>query len=133
MTASAARGARRLGCTTLPRVLAALTALALLIAACGSGGEATAPRQPVAAVRIVPESVEVVARGTVQLTAAMWDASGRAVDHRAVTWASSNPTVGIVSAAGLVTAVNKGSTTVTVTCEDRRATAEVIVFLPKGV
>ena len=131
MTASAARGARRLGCTALPRVLAALTAVALLIPACG--GEAAAPREPVAAVRIVPESVEVVVRGTVELTAAMWDASGRAVDHRAVTWASSNPTVGIVSAAGLVTAVNKGSTTVTVTCEDRRATAVVIVFLPKGV
>ena len=119
--------------TALPRVLAALTALALLIAACGSGGEATAPRQPVAAVRIVPESVEVVVRGTAQLTAATWDASGRAVGHRAVTWASSNPTVGIVSATGLVTALNSGSTTVTATCEDRRATAVVIVFVAMGV
>ena len=90
--------------TARPRVLAGLTALALLIAACGSGGEATAPRQPVAAVRIVPESVEVVVRGTVQLTAAT-----------------------------LVTALKRGSTTVTFTCQDRRATAVVIVFLPMGV
>jgi uncharacterized protein YjdB len=119
--------------TTLPRVLAALTAFVLLIAACGSGGEATAPRQPVAAVRIVPESVEVVVRGTVQLAAATWDASGRAVGHRAVTWASSDPGVATVSATGLVTARLRGSTTVTVTCEDQRATAVVIVFLPKGV
>ena len=108
---------------------ATITALTLLIAACG----VTAPPEPVAAVRIVPESVEVVVRGTVQLTAATWDASGRAVGHRAVTWASSNPAVGTVSATGLVTALNKGSTTVTATCEDRRATAVVIVFLPMGV
>jgi len=119
--------------TTLPRVFAALTAFVLLIAACGSGGEATAPPQAVAAVRIVPESVEVVVRGTVQLTAATWDASGRAVGHLAVTWASSHPAVATVSATGLVTALLRGSTTVTVTCEDRRATAVVIVFLPKGV
>jgi len=55
-------------------------------------------------VRIVPESVEVVVRGAVQLTAAT-----------------------------LVTALKRGSTTVTFTCQDRRATAVVIVFLPMGV
>jgi uncharacterized protein YjdB len=119
--------------TARPRVLAALTALALVIASCGSEDEATAPRQPVAAVRIVPESAELVVRGTVQLTAAMWDASGGTVSGRAATWASSHPGVATVSATGLVTALNKGSTTVTATCEDRRATAVVIVFVPMGV
>jgi hypothetical protein len=118
--------------TARPHVLAGLTALALQVAGC-RGGEWTAPPPPIAAVAIVPESSEIVVGGAVQLTAAMWDASGRAVGHRAVTWASSDPTVAIVSATGLVTALNRGSTTVTVTCEDRRATAVVIVFVPMGV
>ena len=107
-----------------------LALLALLVAACG---EATAPPRPVAAMGIVPESVEVVVRGTVQLTAAMWDASGRAVRGREMTWASSNPAVGSVTSTGLVTALIRGSTTITVTCDGRRATAVVVVFLPMGV
>ena len=119
--------------TARPRVLAGLTALALQVAGCRGGGEWTAPPPPIAAVAIVPESAEVVVRETVQLTAATWNASGRAVGHRAVTWASSHPAVATVSATGLVTALLKGSTTVTATCEDRRATAVVIVFVAMGV
>jgi len=113
----------------LTRRLIPLVGFTLLLIACAS----TAPPPPVVALTIVPVTTELVVGATVQLTAATWDASGRAVGHRAVTWASSNPTVGIVSATGLVTALNRGSTTVTVTCEDRRATAVVIVFLPMGV
>jgi uncharacterized protein YjdB len=105
----------------------------LLVVACGSGGEWTAPPPPVAAVTIKPESVEVVVRGTVQLTATTWDASGRAVHGRAVTWASSNRAVGMVSATGLVTALIRGSTTITVTCGGERGTAVVVVFVPMGV
>ena len=114
-------------------VVTALTALIALLAACGTGDPSTAPSQPVAGVSIVPEAVEVVVRETVQLTAAMWDASGRSVRGRAMTWASSNPSVGRVSSTGLVTALVRGSTTITVTCDGRRATAVVVVFLPMGV
>ena len=114
----------------LLRVVGWLAPLALLVAACG---EATAPPPPIAAVTIVPESVEIVLRGTVQLTAAMWDASGSAVRGRALTWASTDPAVGSVSSTGLVTALIKGSMTVTVTCEGQRATAVVVVFQPMGV
>ena len=114
----------------LLRVVTGLAPLVLLVAACG---EATAPPPAIAAVTIVPETVEVVVQGTVQLTAAMWDASGRAVRGRAMTWASSNPAVVSVSTTGLVTALIRGSTTITVTCEGRRAAAVVVVFLPMGV
>ena len=114
----------------LLRMVTGLAALVLLVAACG---ESTAPPPPIAAVTIVPESVEVVVRGTVQLTPAMWDASGSAVRERAMTWASSDPAVGTVSSTGLVTALLRGSTTITLTCEGRRATAVVVVFLPMGV
>jgi len=109
----------------LPAVLAALAVLAC--------SEASAPPSTIAAVAIMPESVEVVVRGTVQLTAAMWDVSGSAVRGRAMSWASSDPAVGSVSSTGLVTAFLRGSTTITVTCEGRRATAVVVVFLPMGV
>ena len=113
----------------LLRVVGWLAPLALLVAACG---ESTAAARPVAAVTIVPESVEVVVSGTVQLTAT-WDASGSVVRGRTMTWASSDPAVGSVSSTGLVTALIRGSTTITVTCEGRRATAVVVVFLPMGV
>ena len=86
----------------LLRVVTGLAPLVLLVAACG---EATAPPPAIAAVTIVPETVEVVVQGTVQLTAAMWDVSGRAVRGRAMTWASSNPAVVSVSTTGLVTDV----------------------------
>ena len=114
----------------LLRMAAALDTLAVLIAACG---ESTAPPPPIAAVTIEPKSVEVVVHGAVQLTAAMWDASGSAVRGRAMTWASSDDAVGSVSSTGLVTALIRGSTTIMVTCEGRRATAVVVVFLPMGV
>ena len=114
----------------LLRIVGRLAPFVLLVAACG---ESTAPPPPIAAVTIVPESVEVVVHGTVQLTGAVWDASGRAVRGRAITWASSDPVVGSVSSTGLVTAFLRGSTTITVTCEGRRATAVVVVFLPMGV
>ena len=114
----------------LVRVLARLAPLMLLVAACR---EPMAPLPSIAAVTIVPETVEVVVQGTVQLTAALWDASGRAVPGGAMTWASSDPAVGRVSSTGLVTALLRGSTTITVTCEGRSAMAVVVVFLPMGV
>ena len=114
---------------TLPRIVAAL----VLLAGCGTGDRSTAPPPTIAAVAIMPESVEVVVRGTVQLTAAMWDAAGTTVRGRAMTWASSDPAVGSVSSTGLVTALIRGSTTITVMCEGRRATAVVVVFLAMGV
>ena len=114
----------------LLRIVAGLPAFALLVAACNA---AAAPPVPIAAVTVVPESVEVVVQGTVQMTAAMWDASGSAVRGRAMTWASSDPRVATVSDTGLVTTQLRGSTTITVTCDGRRATAVVVVFLPMGV
>ena len=113
------------------RALVRLAPLALLLAACA--GEAIAPPPPIAAVTIMQDSVEVVVHGTVQLAAALWDASGSAIHGRAMTWASSDPAVGSVSSTGLVTARLRGSATITVTCEGRSATAVVVVFLPMGV
>ena len=88
--------------------------------------------RPIAAVTIVPESVAVVTRGTVQLSATMWDATGRVARGRGLMWASGSPAVATVSPTGLVTALLEGSTTVTATCQGRSDTT-VVVFLPMGV
>ena len=108
---------------------AALLPLALLMAACG---EPTAPPQPVAALTIQPGVRR--SRGAQDRTAhgGAVDASGSAISGWAMTWASSDLAVATVSPAGRVTTLVAGSTTITVTCEGRSATAVVVVFLPIG-
>jgi len=103
---------------------------ALFVSMCRSAGE---PSAPVAAVTIEPVSAEVVVGGTVQLTAATWDAAGGVLHGRVVTWAQSDPTVGTVSATGLATAVAGGSLTITATSEGQRGTSIVTVHLAMGV
>jgi uncharacterized protein YjdB len=82
---------------------------------------------------IAPETTEIVVGATVQLTAATWDADGHVLVGRDVTWGHSDPSVGTVSATGLVTAHAKGSTTITATSEGRRCTSVVIVRRAMGV
>ena len=111
------------------RRLVPLLTSALLLVACTS----TSPPQPVADVTIVPVTTELVVGATVQLTAATWDADGHVLLGRDVKWAHSDPSVGTVSATGLVTAHARGSTTITATSEGRRCTSVVIVRLAMGV
>jgi len=111
------------------RRLIPLLTSALLLVACTS----TSAPQPVADVTIVPETTELVVGATVQLTAATWDADGHVLPGREVTWAHSDPRVGTVSAAGLVTAHAKCSTTITATSEWGRCTSVVIVHPAMGV
>jgi len=102
---------------------------ALLLLACAS----TAPPPSVAAMTIAPVTTEIVIGTTVQLTATTWDASGRVLQGREVTWTHSDPTVGTVSATGLVTARSRGTTTITATSEGQHCTSVVIVRLAMGV
>ena len=113
----------------LIRTLTPAVAFALLLAAC----QATAPPPPVAAVTIAPVTVELVIGASVQLRAATWDADGRVLRGRSVTWANSDPAVGAVSATGMVRALTRGSTTITATSEGQRGTSVVIVHLAMGV
>src|SRR5258706_2366962 len=52
---------------------------------------------------------------TEQLTAALADAQGQPLSNRAISWATSNATIATVTSAGVVTAINPGSTTVSAT------------------
>jgi uncharacterized protein YjdB len=72
----------------------------------------------------VKSATSLVVGGAEQLAAAV--APANATDP-GVTWKSSNPTVATVSAAGLVTALNAGTATVTVTTVDGGKTASCTV------
>ena len=66
-----------------------------------------------AGVWVAPNALTFTALGqTAQLAATVLDESGRVVDGAAVSWWSGNPAVATVDAAGLVTAVGIGTTTV---------------------
>jgi len=73
----------------------------------------TANGVPVASVVVSPATVSMSVSGTAQLSATPKDAFGTVLTGRAVTWTSANPAVATVSAAGLVTGVAAGSTTIT--------------------
>jgi uncharacterized protein YjdB len=82
---------------------------------------------PVAAVAVTPGSATLTAGQTASLSAAVTDANGNVLSGRTVTWSSANNGVAKVSALGLVTAVNAGTTTITATSEGKSGTAQVIV------
>ena len=103
-----------------------LVALATLFAACG-GDDATEP--PVATtLAISPSSAELSSLGeTVQLTATVRDRNGQPIAGAPVNWATDATSVATVNGAGLVTAVDNGSATVTATSGGVSGTAAVTV------
>ena len=85
---------------------------------------------PVASVAVTPATATVAIGQTQQLTATVRDAAGNALTGRTVTWSSSNPSIALVSSAGLVTAVGPGPATITATAEGKSGTATVTVPAP---
>ncbi len=85
---------------------------------------------PVASVDVEPASATIAAGATVQLTATPRDASGTPLPGRAVTWSSSDNTIAVVSADGLVTGASEGIVTITATSEGQDGTASIDVFVP---
>lgn len=104
---------------------------ALASIACGGAGETgtTTPRPPaVASIRVTPDSIALVATESVQLGAELRDASGNVLTDRAVAWSVADASVAAVSSAGLVTAVARGTTTVSASSEGTSATARLTVL-----
>ncbi len=64
---------------------------------------------------------------TVQLAAVTRDAGGAVLTGRAVAWSPGTPAVASVSAAGVVTALSSGASTITATSEGRTGTANITV------
>jgi alpha-tubulin suppressor-like RCC1 family protein len=100
----------------------------LSLSSCGGGGgDAVGPSAPVpvASVTVSPGQLSLLVGQIQQFTATTKDASGNVLSGRTVTWASSAPGVGTVSATGLVTGVSAGSATITATSEGQSGTATV--------
>jgi hypothetical protein len=125
-----------------PRVALTLAAIALASACAETalepvrGDEPNGPppadtaRPPAAVVAVVEldAATLVIDEGTTrQLLATPRDSGGRALEGRAVTWASSDPDVATVSAGGTVAARRSGVATITATADGKSAEARVTV------
>ncbi len=110
---------------------------AILAVACGDSEGPTAPEPtapppgsepaPVASVTLTADSAEVAVAGQRQLQATVRDGLGNELPGREVTWASSDPAVALVDAAGVVSGVGLGSVTVTATAEGVSGTITIDV------
>lgn len=110
----------------------AILSLALL-AACAK--DATAPLPPVTTVSIQPPaSTSFYVGDSTIMTAAVRGTNGSVLTSRAVTWASSDPTVATVRPAGtvaaMIRAMKPGNVTITATSEGKRGTIDVLVTGP---
>ena len=87
----------------------------------------TVVRVPVAQVVITPAETEVRRQKTVKLTATTFDAQGKVLTGRAVTWSSSNQILATVDQNGIVTGRVIGVVTITATSEGVSRSAKVTV------
>lgn len=100
--------------------------------AASSGGKSasasiTVTARPVSLVRITPGSATISVSSSIPLQAEALDASGAVVVGHPVTWSSSNETIAVVSAGGLVAGLSTGSVTITATIDGRAGTAAISV------
>lgn len=84
---------------------------------------------PVASVVVIPDNATIVVRDSVQLTATLFDAAGRILIGRQITWSSSDTMVAPVSAEGVVKGLALGSVNITATSEGHTGTAMVRIVL----
>ena len=112
---------------------AAVSQGAATVTATAEGISASASLQvsnePVALMSVAPETASIQAGETIQMSAAPQDVDGQLLSGRTVTWSSSDEGVAQVSAAGVVTGVSVGTTTITAASEGIQATADVTVTL----
>jgi uncharacterized protein YjdB len=95
-----------------------MTVGAATITAADGGVSGTARitvRAQVASVEVTPTTTTIPLGETVQLTATPRDATGTALSGRTVTWQSSNTTVAVVDATGMVVGMAVGTAAITAT------------------
>jgi 3-hydroxybutyryl-CoA dehydrogenase len=71
---------------------------------------------------VTPTSAAIVVGGAIQLTATPADTGRDPVRASPVTWSTDNPSVAVVSASGLVTAVGQGQATISASVDGGRVT-----------
>jgi uncharacterized protein YjdB len=82
---------------------------------------------PVNSVAVGLASSSLQVGQSTQATVTLRDASGNVLSGRSVTWSSSSPSVGSVSATGVVTAVAAGATNIVATSEGKSGSATLTV------
>ena len=114
-------------------VVVAVGAGTVAIAASSGGKSASATitvtRRPVTLVRVSPGSATIPVTGSLALSAEALDATGSPIPDLTVAWTSSDETIAIVSANGVVAGIAVGSVTITATVEGRSGTAAITVAL----
>ena len=94
-----------------------------------TGSAVVTVRAGVASVAVTPANAAITIGGQpVQLTAEPRNAAGAPVAGRTAVWSSGNPAIATVTAAGLVTAVAQGTTTVTATVDGAAGAASIQVL-----
>jgi alpha-tubulin suppressor-like RCC1 family protein len=102
--------------------------------AAGKTGTATATvsgasQEPVATVSVSPGPLTLAKGGAQLFEAILEDQAGNLLFGRAVSWASSDPSVATVSLTGVVTGVAPGTATITATAEEKSGTSQVSVSI----
>jgi uncharacterized protein YjdB len=88
---------------------------------------------PIASVVLQPRSATIQRGATLQLSAAVTDASGAVVTNRSLTWTSTNAGVAVVSASGLVTASSVGSVQIIAALDGKADSVSVsVIAVPVG-
>ncbi|MCC6771571.1 MAG: Ig-like domain-containing protein [Gemmatimonadaceae bacterium] len=117
------------------RDLLPLATLLLSLSGCGggAGGNATVPPPPsvdVASVELSSGSHTLNVGERVTITAVARTTGGAVVTTRPVSWSTSAPTVAQVGSDGTVTAVGRGTASITATVQGRSATVLITVDAP---
>ena len=83
--------------------------------------------KPVGAVILSPSQTSLTVGATVQLTTQVIDATGNVLTGRPIAFASSAPSIAMVSGGGVVTAIAPGNAVITATSEGKVGTADIVV------
>lgn len=103
------------------------------VAACGdkpAGPAQTSSTDTIATITLLPPNPMVPAGSTLALTAFLANAAGDEIIGRTIEWTSSRTDVARVNDAGVVLALESGSTTITATSEEKTGTTMVTVTPP---
>ena len=121
--------APRSGPGSAARRVVALSVIAALAGAACSTDTDIGPG-PVAAVRIVPESLQMVVGTVDTLHGFGLDATGALLASRTVTWSTSNPAVATVGVSGIVSGAGLGLDSIIASLDGFADTAFVTVLPP---
>ena len=97
------------------------------------GGLPGVAQIPVASVTVTPDAASLTVGQTQQLAAVVPGVSGHELTGQEIAWITSDATKATVSSAGLVTAVDAGSATITASAGGKDAIATITVVAPPAI